>query len=106
GDDPVARRAHHEAVARCEMIQLQNISKRFLSNVVLDGVSLDVQDGETVALLGPSDRKSTRLNSSHGSISYAVFCLKKKKIRYRLYGVSRCDGSSSTRCNLAACCGV
>src|SRR5207245_8528898 len=28
-----------------------------------------------------SDRKSTRLNSSHGSISYAVFCLKKKKIQ-------------------------
>src|SRR5438067_7296582 len=28
----------------------------------------------------PRDRKSTRLNSSHVSISYAVFCLKKKKI--------------------------
>src|SRR2546429_6569102 len=28
---------------------------------------------------GPTDRKSTRLNSSHGYISYAVFCLKKKK---------------------------
>src|SRR2546422_8289941 len=28
---------------------------------------------------GASDRKSTRLNSSHGYISYAVFCLKKKK---------------------------
>src|SRR5689334_23666758 len=28
---------------------------------------------------GGSDRKSTRLNSSHSSISYAVFCLKKKK---------------------------
>src|SRR2546429_2897152 len=27
----------------------------------------------------PIDRKSTRLNSSHGYISYAVFCLKKKK---------------------------
>src|SRR5438128_5945926 len=27
----------------------------------------------------PPDRKSTRLNSSHGSISYAVFCLTKKK---------------------------
>src|SRR2546422_7533673 len=27
----------------------------------------------------PLDRKSTRLNSSHGYISYAVFCLKKKK---------------------------
>src|SRR2546429_4549416 len=30
--------------------------------------------------LNASDRKSTRLNSSHGYISYAVFCLKKKKI--------------------------
>src|SRR5690348_17959334 len=29
-----------------------------------------------------SDRKSTRLNSSHPSISYAVFCLKKKKDAY------------------------
>src|SRR2546422_5000424 len=28
---------------------------------------------------GAGDRKSTRLNSSHGYISYAVFCLKKKK---------------------------
>src|SRR5205809_4774616 len=28
----------------------------------------------------PLDRKSTRLNSSHGYISYAVFCLKKKKM--------------------------
>src|SRR3712207_8488975 len=27
----------------------------------------------------PADRKSTRLNSSHANISYAVFCLKKKK---------------------------
>src|SRR5690554_7682239 len=30
------------------------------------------------------DRKSTRLNSSHVRISYAVFCLKKKKNQYRL----------------------
>src|SRR2546430_9643271 len=29
------------------------------------------------------DRKSTRLNSSHSQISYAVFCLKKKKIKSR-----------------------
>src|SRR3712207_8140632 len=29
--------------------------------------------------LRPQDRKSTRLNSSHANISYAVFCLKKKK---------------------------
>src|SRR5438128_12500421 len=30
------------------------------------------------------DRKSTRLNSSHGSISYAVFCLKKKKKKHKM----------------------
>src|SRR5699024_12014495 len=44
------------------------------------------REGETVAtwlidpeMEIPEDRKSTRLNSSHVSISYAVFCLKKKK---------------------------
>src|SRR5450432_4522833 len=31
----------------------------------------------------PADRKSTRLNSSHDQISYAVFCLKKKKTQKR-----------------------
>ena len=34
---------------------------------------------ETLSGTGLIDRKSTRLNSSHGYISYAVFCLKKKK---------------------------
>src|SRR5687768_17781099 len=38
--------------------------------------------GEPVDL-GVEDRKSTRLNSSHGYISYAVFCLKKKKKKYK-----------------------
>src|SRR2546429_9058244 len=33
----------------------------------------------THGIASKSDRKSTRLNSSHGYISYAVFCLKKKK---------------------------
>src|SRR5438445_3908371 len=33
--------------------------------------------GRDPAILGKSDRKSTRLNSSHANISYAVFCLKK-----------------------------
>src|SRR3712207_6959400 len=36
-------------------------------------------------LVTPADRKSTRLNSSHANISYAVFCLKKKK---KIYYVS------------------
>src|SRR2546430_6184641 len=34
------------------------------------------------ALQRQEDRKSTRLNSSHSQISYAVFCLKKKNINY------------------------
>src|SRR2546429_6251964 len=33
------------------------------------------------------DRKSTRLNSSHGYISYAVFCLKKKKNEHKQYTI-------------------
>src|SRR3712207_8115487 len=36
---------------------------------------------EMYLLFFPVDRKSTRLNSSHANISYAVFCLKKKKSR-------------------------
>src|SRR2546430_9011374 len=40
---------------------------------LLSGTPLDVQTGIS------GDRKSTRLNSSHSQISYAVFCLKKKK---------------------------
>src|SRR2546429_5974126 len=37
------------------------------------------RDMEEYAATAHADRKSTRLNSSHGYISYAVFCLKKKK---------------------------
>src|SRR5690242_21940333 len=36
--------------------------------------------GNSRSFFEPRDRKSTRLNSSHMSISYAVFCLKKKKL--------------------------
>src|SRR3989442_2858283 len=36
-----------------------------------------------VPFASPADRKSTRLNSSHVRISYAVFCLKKKKEHHR-----------------------
>src|SRR3712207_7993271 len=35
--------------------------------------------GDVIAVLAGEDWKSTRLNSSHANISYAVFCLKKKK---------------------------
>src|SRR5690606_41864736 len=40
--------------------------------------SPSICDGKGLAMVRVSDRKSTRLNSSHVKISYAVFCLKKK----------------------------
>src|SRR5438067_6494791 len=43
------------------------------------GISSAKISGNSPAGFHRSDRKSTRLNSSHVSISYAVFCLKKKK---------------------------
>src|SRR5438309_7772704 len=48
---------------------------------------------------GERDRKSTRLNSSHSSISYAVFCLKKKKKQARkpLRRTSRRPATESAR---------
>src|SRR6266513_3070078 len=48
-------------------------------------------------LLFNGDRKSTRLNSSHVSISYAVFCLKKKKIVLR-------EGQTATEKNIIDYC--
>src|SRR5699024_12500890 len=59
-------------------------------NVILHGIlknggTLYIDDGRPLPQLFHKtiDRKSTRLNSSHVSISYAVFCLKKKKKRKR-----------------------
>src|SRR5687768_18428525 len=43
------------------------------------------------------DRKSTRLNSSHGYISYAVFCLKKKKTKNRTEKESTYDRQANVR---------
>src|SRR2546427_8545755 len=40
----------------------------------------------SAVVLTTLDRKSTRLNSSHSQISYAVFCLKKKKKKPAVYG--------------------
>src|SRR3712207_7766929 len=42
--------------------------------------TVKVEASQITSPATPSDRKSTRLNSSHANISYAVFCLKKKKI--------------------------
>src|SRR5207247_4767669 len=44
-----------------------------------DSVPANLAAGSVLDIMGKGDRKSTRLNSSHEWISYAVFCLKKKK---------------------------
>src|SRR5690348_3901880 len=56
--------------AKLSMSELEHLTRRYATEIsILIGPEKDI------------DRKSTRLNSSHPSISYAVFCLKKKKIK-------------------------
>src|SRR3712207_8245498 len=52
--------------------------------LVLDPELFRARLDPRVGRLDALDRKSTRLNSSHANISYAVFCLKKKKIFSRI----------------------
>src|SRR2546429_3495976 len=54
------------------------------------GACEQVAGGRTRAGGEGGDRKSTRLNSSHGYISYAVFCLKKKNFPYASQGWCPC----------------
>src|SRR5687768_18014589 len=48
-------------------------------NLEVSFATIDSEQAMLAITTGDLDRKSTRLNSSHGYISYAVFCLKKKK---------------------------
>src|SRR2546430_9873269 len=72
----------HEAVAAAPNTGVNTLTGEGLAEV-LKGASVvvDVSNSpawEDAAVLTFLDRKSTRLNSSHSQISYAVFCLKKK----------------------------
>src|SRR2546430_12076541 len=62
---------------------------------------LDLGDlvGRPAAL---QDRKSTRLNSSHSQISYAVFCLKKKKNYILSSATANIDNTITLRCTYIA----
>src|SRR5689334_24785397 len=66
------RAARDELIARYLPLA-RKLARRYMTS------SEPYDDLVQVASLGLVDRKSTRLNSSHSSISYAVFCLKKKK---------------------------
>src|SRR3989440_4905122 len=58
--------------------------------------------GLTSVQASSRDRKSTRLNSSHDQISYAVFCLKKKKRRgHRGFVLHQGSACPSVRCRLS-----
>src|SRR3712207_7553690 len=64
---------------RSRMVAMANEQDKRL--ITETGVSARV-----AAIVEPVDRKSTRLNSSHANISYAVFCLKKKHRILKLVG--------------------
>src|SRR5207245_11374284 len=68
------------ADGRVRVVALDDLSGGFRDNLPPDVAFVEgsVTDAALVARVF-QDRKSTRLNSSHGSISYAVFCLKKKR---------------------------
>src|SRR3712207_7539922 len=65
--------------SRVRRLQRAGVITGFTARVALANVGRSLDAFIDVRLL-PTDRKSTRLNSSHANISYAVFCLKKKNI--------------------------
>src|SRR2546421_1983131 len=67
------------------------LDRTFLELVRGDGLDLP---GGIEGLLLVEDRKSTRLNSSHDQISYAVFCLKKKKKQHSKHRESYRDDTT------------
>src|SRR5258707_4495758 len=63
--------------------RLQHVARIADDNISFSRVTEELAEGgpsprEFFSHTGEADRKSTRLNSSHANISYAVFCLKKK----------------------------
>src|SRR5688572_24127108 len=80
---------HHDFFGRVHEITLDELHAELPQHRHGVGVLDALGDRFDLELdrLFDQDRKSTRLNSSHSQISYAVFCLKKKKIRItRLLG--------------------
>src|SRR5215208_7464028 len=78
----VLRRAGYEVLPAADGLEaMKALLSTPVDAVVTDAVMPHLSGHELCRFLRdhPQDRKSTRLNSSHVAISYAVFCLKKKK---------------------------
>src|SRR5699024_12055233 len=71
----------HKGTIMRDVMKKNRIDIGELQHLLRDKSVFSIQEVE-YAILETKDRKSTRLNSSHVSISYAVFCLKKKNIIY------------------------
>src|SRR3712207_7084516 len=68
-----------DAKSRCQFAEKEAIAQAAAA-LVEPGQAIALSAGTTTWRMAHHlDRKSTRLNSSHANISYAVFCLKKKK---------------------------
>src|SRR5687768_18286603 len=72
----MTREASQELVSASSQFDVGALVRDLCQLYYVKGIELMLRVGE---LILERDRKSTRLNSSHGYISYAVFCLKKKK---------------------------
>src|SRR5690348_17876666 len=79
--DRVRLQRDHELHARVGRHLMNPTADHRVTRVLLSEIrrTVDPRHARQRSELSPEDRKSTRLNSSHPSISYAVFCLKKKK---------------------------
>src|SRR2546426_4188098 len=74
-----ARHGHEDTVAMLERPDHREVGVLSSSERLAGGADVLVELGQQRRRRLEADRKSTRLNSSHLVISYAVFCLKKKK---------------------------
>src|SRR3712207_7941073 len=72
----------HDALPISEIEGGSQDSRRFRGFMPVAGIYVPLAEARELsrAQRGGVDRKSTRLNSSHANISYAVFCLKKKQV--------------------------
>src|SRR5947209_13523867 len=75
-DAQIARRYPQAERVQCDLLEAASLEAAFAE---VDRVFLLTPSVPEQLRLEEKDRKSTRLNSSHANISYAVFCLKKKK---------------------------